>query len=122
MLYTIVTSNETICEKINEVVELLIPLWNWQYAVAIGIFKQHEALRLQKNARKSTSQVLVSNAKNLRNNIITAQNDIYAAAIAVEDLQLVQTYIEDMASTVQIKSRETEDKVRNDIQKLEQTA
>jgi len=121
MLYNIVTSNETICEKINEVVELLIPLWNWQYAVAIGIFKQHEALRLQKNARKSTSQVLVSNAKNLKNNIITAQNDIYAAAIAVEDLQLVQTYIEDMANTVQIKSREADAKVRNGIQRFEQT-
>lgn len=115
MLYTLVNGNGIICEKINEVVELLIPLWSWQYAIAVGTLKQQEALSIQANVRKAIPQLLVGNAKALRDNIIAVQNEMYKAALTLEDLQIVQTYIEDMVGTVQVKTKEKNTRISSDI-------
>lgn len=99
-LTVLIRGDEIICEKIDEVRTLVIPLWTWQYAIAIGAIKQQEALNIQKTIRGITSKLLTGNAKLLHDNMIAAQEELYAAAVAIEDLQIVQGYIDDMVSKV----------------------
>lgn len=99
-LRVLVYGDEIICEKIDEVSSLVIPLWTWQYAIAIGALKQKEALSIQKTIRGITSKLLTGNAKMLHDNMIAAQNELYAAAVAIEDLAVVQEYIDDMVTKV----------------------
>jgi len=106
MIGGIILGDEIVCEKIDEVHSLVIPLWTWQYAIAIGHLKQQEALTIQKTIRGITSKLLTGNAKMLHDNIIAAQEELHAAAVAIEDLMEVQKYIDDMVTTVQNKSKE----------------
>ncbi|MBQ2938026.1 MAG: toxic anion resistance protein [Clostridia bacterium] len=99
-LSVLICGNEIICEKIDEIESLVIPLWTWQYAIAIGAIKQKEALSIQKTIRGITSKLLTGNAKMLHDNMIAAQEELYAAAVAIEDLATVQEYIDDMVIKV----------------------
>lgn len=106
MLSGIILGDEIICEKIDEVQSLVIPMWTWQYAIAVGALKLKEALNIQQIIRGITSKLITGNAKMLRDNMIAAQEELYAAAVAIEDLQTVQGYIDEMVDTVQKKSKE----------------
>lgn len=120
MQQAIIKGDEIICEKITEVIELIIPMWSWQYAIAIGAIKQQEALNLQKTIRGVTSQLLTGNAKMLHDNMIAAQDELNTAAVAIEDLQVVQDYIEDMVTTVQAKAKEARTKMMEGMQTMQQ--
>lgn len=106
----LVYGDEIICEKIDEVSTLVIPLWTWQYAIAIGALKQKEALSIQKTIRGITSKLLTGNAKMLHDNMIAAQEELYAAAVAIEDLVIVQDYIDDMVTKVNESRRQASQK------------
>lgn len=120
MLAALIKGDEIICEKIDEVMSLIIPMWSWQYAIAIGAIKQQEALNLQKTIRGVTSQLLTGNAKMLHDNMIAAQEELYTAAVAIEDLQVVQDYIEDMVTTVQAKAKEASAKMVEGMKTMKQ--
>lgn len=99
-LAVLIYGNEVVCEKIDEIESLVIPMWTWQYAIAVGAVKQQEALSIQKTIRGITSKLLTGNAKMLHDNMIAAQEELHAAAVAVEDLAIVQDYIDDMVTKV----------------------
>lgn len=99
-LLVLIYGNEIICEKIDEIKSLVIPLWIWQYAIAVGTIRQKEALSIQKTIRGITSKLLTGNAKMLHDNMIAAQEELYAAAVAIEDLTVVQQYIDDMLEKI----------------------
>lgn len=120
MQSALITGDEIICEKIDEVMNLIIPMWSWQYAIAIGAIKQQEALNLQKTIRDVTSQLLTGNAKMLHDNMIAAQEELYTAAVAIEDLKVVQDYIEDMVTTVQAKAKEASAKMLKGMQTMQE--
>ena len=120
MQAAIIKGDEIICEKIDEVLNLIIPMWSWQYAIAIGAIKQQEALNLQKRIRGITSQLLTGNAKMLHDNMIAAQEELNTAAVAIEDLQIVQDYIEDMVTTVQAKAKEASAKMMEGMKTMQQ--
>ena len=120
MLATIIKGDGIICEKIDEVINLIIPMWSWQYAIAIGAIKQQEALNLHRTIKDVTSQLLTGNAKMLHDNMIATQEMLYTAAVAIEDLKVVQDYIEDMVTTVQSKAKESGAKIVEGMQAMQQ--
>jgi len=109
-LAVLIKGNEIVCEKIDEIESLVIPMWSWQYAIAIGAVRQQEALSIQKTIRGVTSKLLTGNAKMLHDNMIAAQDELYAAAVAIEDLVVVQEYVEDMFLKVQESNKEVSKK------------
>lgn len=104
-IHMLIYGDEIICEKIDEVSSLVIPLWTWQYAIAIATLKQQEALNIQKTIRGITSKLLTGSSKLLHDNMIAAQEELYAAAIAIKEFSIVQEYIDDMITNVN-KSRQ----------------
>lgn len=122
-LMVLILGDEIICEKIDEIDSLVIPLWKWQYAIAIGALKQKEALTIHKAIRGVTSWILTGNAQMLHDNMIAAQEELYATAVAIEDLVTVQEYIDDMVSVVNEKRKEAVQKCKetlNTLQNIEQ--
>lgn len=117
-LAVLIKGDEIICEKIDEVETLVIPLWTWQYAIAVGALKQQEALDIQKTIRGITSKLLTGDAKMLHDNMIAAQNELYAAAVAVDDLVTVQNYIDDMVTQVNASQNEARKKSVEEMKKL----
>ena len=109
-LAVLIRGNEIICEKIDEIGTLVLPMWSWQYAIAAGAIRQQEALSIQKIIREVTSKLITGNAKMLHDNMIAAQEELYAAAIAIEDLVIVQDYIDDMVTKVNETSKEASKK------------
>lgn len=109
-LSALIRGDEIICEKIDEISTLVIPLWTWQYAIAVGALKQKEALSIQKTIRGITSKLLTGNAQMLHDNMIAAQEELYAAAVAIEDLATVQEYIDDMVTKVSEVSKQASQK------------
>lgn len=120
MLATIIKGDGIICEKIDEVINLIIPMWSWQYAIAIGAIKQQEALNLHRTIKDVTSKLLTGNAKMLHDNMIAAQEMLYTTAVAIEDLKVVQDYIEDMVTTVSLKAKESGTKIVEGMQVMKQ--
>lgn len=116
----LVYGDEIICEKIDEVSSLVLPLWSWQYAIAIGALKQKEALNIQKTIRGITSKLLTGNAKMLHDNMIAAQEELYAAAVAIEDLVIVQDYIDDMVSKVNETRKQASQKCVEGMKTMQQ--
>ena len=64
--------------------------------------------------------MLTGNAKMLHDNMIAAQEELYTAAVAIEDLQIVQDYIEDMVTTVQAKAKEASAKMVEGMKTMQQ--
>ena len=119
-LAVLIYGDEIICEKIDEIESLVIPLWTWQYAIAVGAIKQQEALSIQKTIRGITSKLLTGNAKMLHDNMISAQEELYSAAVAIEDLVAVQEYIDDMVTKVNQVRKEASKKCAEGMQKMKQ--
>ena len=119
-LAALVTGDEIICEKIDEVKTLVIPMWEWQYAIAVGAVKQLEALHIQKSVRGITSKLLTGNAELVHDNMIVAQEELYAAAVAIEDLQIVQGYIDDMVVRVEETRKDTAQKHVDGLKEMQE--
>ena len=119
-LAVLIRGNEIICEKIDEVQTLVIPMWTWQYAIAVAAIKQKEALSIQKTIRGITSKLLTGNAQLLHDNMIVAQEELYAAAVAIEDLQTVQNYIDDMVTKVNEVRKQSSQKYVEGLKKMEE--
>ena len=118
-LAVLIKGNEIIYEKIDEIKTLIIPLWSWQYSIAIGALRQKESLNIQKTVRGITSILLRENAKMLHDNMIAAQEELYASAIAIEDLAIVQEYIDDMVTKVNEIRMQASQKTTERIEKLQ---
>lgn len=119
-LAILIRGNEIICEKIDEVQTLVIPMWTWQYAIAVAAIKQKEALSIQKTIRGITSKLLTGNAQLLRDNMIAAQEELYAAAVAIEDLHTVQNYIDDMVTKVNEVRKQSSQRYVEGLKKMEE--
>jgi len=119
-LKALVKTNEILVDKITEVIELLIPLWSWQYAITIGLIRQQEALKILDSVKGVTSQLLTSNAKMMHDNAIAAQEQLYKAAVALEDLEVVQGYISDMIDKISEYSNQAREKGVEDMKRMRQ--
>lgn len=106
----LIYGNEIICEQINEIEDLVIPLWKWQYAIAIGAIKQKTAINIKKAIRGVSSKLATGNAKSLHDNMIAAQDELCEMAVAIEDMLTVQEFIDDMVETVNSKRAEARKK------------
>lgn len=116
----LVRGDEILVEKFGEIMYLVLPMWKWQYAIAIGAIRQKEALTFQQKVREVTSQLLTGNAKLLHDNMIAAQGELYKTAVAVQDLVTVQEYIDDMLVKVKEVRQQASQEAVEGMKKMEE--
>jgi uncharacterized protein YaaN involved in tellurite resistance len=91
-------NNQVLVEKIQSSILNTIPLWKNQIIIAIGIFRQKKALKLQKEVTDTTNQLLSKNAEMLKDSTIEVARESERGIVDIETLKKVNN---DLISTIE---------------------
>lgn len=97
----LIYSNGVIIEKIDEVQNIIIPIWKCQYATTIGKIKYQEMINTQKALRSKIGNT-----------------EIYEATIAIKDMLAVRKYIDDTLDNLLIARKHVENEAINAMRKV----
>lgn len=113
-------NNNLIVEKIQSSIFNTIPLWKNQMVIAISLFRQDKALKLQQNVTKTTNNLLQKNSEMLKNSTIQTARESEKGIVEIETLKKVnRDLIDTIDETLKIqeegrkKRREAEKEIEN---------
>ncbi|MFW5808049.1 MAG: toxic anion resistance protein [Spirochaetota bacterium] len=91
-------ADQTLVEKIQSSILNTIPLWKNQIVIAITIFRQHKAIKLQKEVTDTTNELLQKNAEMLKNATTGSVRESERGIVELETLKKVNS---DLISTIE---------------------
>ncbi|MCX7677967.1 MAG: toxic anion resistance protein [Spirochaetes bacterium] len=91
-------NNQLLVEKIQSSILNTIPLWKNQIIIAIGLFKQKKALRLQQEVSKTTNELLEKNAEMLKTSSLEVARESERGIVEIETLKKVHN---ELVSTIE---------------------
>ncbi len=110
-------------EKIQSVILNTIPIWKNQIIIALGLARQENAMKIQRNISKTTQRILVENNKEIKKNTVESAKESERGIIELETLQTVnKELIETINDTLKIQQngRALRNKAESEIQLLEE--
>lgn len=90
--------DQVLVEKIQSSILNTIPLWKNQVVIAIGLFRQKQALEMQKEVSKTTNDLLQKNAELLKEGTIGVAKESEKGIVEIETLKKVH---ENLISTIE---------------------
>jgi uncharacterized protein YaaN involved in tellurite resistance len=90
-------NNHLLVEKIQSSLLNTIPLWKNQIVIAISIFRQKEALELQKQVSQTTNDLLRKNSEMLKQNTVETARESERGIVELETLKKVN---DDLITTI----------------------
>ncbi|MRH41497.1 toxic anion resistance protein [Aquibacillus halophilus] len=109
-------TNQVLVEKIQSSILTAIPLWKNQVAIALTMFRQHNAVEAQKQVSKTTNDLLLKNAEMLKTNTIETAKINEQGIVDIETLKKTQ---ESLVSTLE-ETLKIQDEGRKKRQEAEQ--
>jgi len=91
-------NNQTLVEKIQSSILNTIPLWKNQIVIAVSLFRQKEALELQREVTDMTNQMLSKNSEMLKQGSIEIATESERGIVEIETLQKVNN---DLITTIE---------------------
>ncbi len=91
-------NDQTLVEKIQSSILNTIPLWKNQIVIAIGLYRQKEALELQKKVTETTNDLLAKNSEMLKQGSIEVARESERGIVEIETLKKVNN---DLISTIE---------------------
>ena len=91
-------NDQTLVEKIQSSILNTIPLWKNQIVIAIGLYRQKEALELQKKVTDTTNDLLAKNSEMLKQGSIEVARESERGIVEIETLKKVN---DDLISTIE---------------------
>ncbi len=91
-------NNQALVEKIQSSILNTIPLWKNQIIIAIGLFKQKKALKLQQEVSATTNELLQKNAEMLKDSSIQVARESERGIVEIDTLKKVN---QDLISTIE---------------------
>ncbi len=91
-------NNQVLVEKIQSSILNTIPLWKNQVIIAIGLFKQKKALKLQQEVTETTNELLSKNAELLKDSSIQVARESERGIVDIDTLKKVNN---DLISTIE---------------------
>lgn len=76
-------------DKITDSINNTIPLWKSQVVIALGLNRQQEIVKMQREVSDTTNELLKRNAQNLRNSTVDIQKEAQRSTIDVETIKEV---------------------------------
>lgn len=76
-------------DKITDSINNTIPLWKSQVVIALGLNRQQEIVKMQREVSDTTNELLKRNAENLRNSTVDIQKEAQRSTIDVETIKEV---------------------------------
>lgn len=80
-------NDKILADKIQTAITETIPLWKSQMVMALGLYKQQEALKLQRDITDTTNALLVKNSEKLKQNTIEVTKESERSIVDVETLK-----------------------------------
>ena len=74
-------------DKIQTAIQETIPLWKSQMVMALGLYRQQEALRLQRNVTETTNAMLLKNSEKLKQNTLDVAKESERGIVDIETLK-----------------------------------
>ncbi|MFC2154902.1 toxic anion resistance protein [Acidobacteriota bacterium] len=97
-LRLIQNGDQTLVEKIQSSILNTIPLWKNQIVIAITLFRQKKAIKLQKKVSEATNEILKKNAELLKQGAVDIAVETERGIVDMETLKKVNT---DLISTLE---------------------
>lgn len=91
-------NNQVLVEKIQSSILNTIPLWKNQIVIAISLFRQKDALELQKEVTETTNDLLKRNSELLKDSSIQIAKESERGIVDIETLKKVN---EDLITTIE---------------------
>lgn len=91
-------NNQVLVEKIQTSILNTLPLWKNQIVLAISLFRQEKALKLQREVTDTTNQLLSKNAEMLKQNSLGVARESERGIVELETLRKVNS---DLISTIE---------------------
>ncbi|NLM05400.1 MAG: toxic anion resistance protein [Tissierellia bacterium] len=82
-------NDKLLVEKIQTTILNTIPLWKSQIVIAIGLYKQQNTLKLQKEVSDATNELLTKNSEMLKQSTIKVAKESERGIIDIETLKKV---------------------------------
>lgn len=103
-LRLIQNNDQTLIEKIQSSILNTIPLWKNQMIIAITLFRQEKALKLQREVTNTTNNLLAKNSELLKTNSIEVARESERGIVDIETLKKVNSdLIETIEETLKIQ-------------------
>lgn len=91
-------NDRLLIDKIQTSILNTIPLWKSQIVIAIGLFRQKDALEMQKKVTQTTNELLLRNAQMLKLNTVETARESQRGIVELETLREVN---ENLMDTIQ---------------------
>lgn len=112
-LRIIQNNDQMLVEKIQSSIMNTIPLWKNQIVIAISLYRQQEALEMQKKVTDTTNELLTKNSTMLKENSIGVAKENQRGIVELETLRKVHT---DLITTLEETVRISEEGHANRMQ------
>lgn len=97
-------NDKLLVEKIQTAILNTIPLWKSQIVITLGLQKQEQALKLQREISDTTNELLMRNAELLKQNTIDVATESERGIVDLETLKKVNAnLIETIDETIKIQ-------------------
>ena len=116
-------NDKQLVDKIQTAILNTIPLWKSQVVIALGLHKQENVLKMQKQVTDTTNELLRKNAEQLKSSSIEVAREAERSIVDVETLQHVnQNLIETIEETLRIhpEGREKRQAAQQELTKIEE--
>lgn len=97
-LRLIQNNDQLLVEKIQSSILNTIPLWKNQVVIALSIFRQKNALEMQKNVTKTTNDLLSKNSEMLKESSVETAKESEKGIVEIDTLKKVN---DDLISTIE---------------------
>lgn len=97
-------NDKLLADKIQTAIQETIPLWKSQMVMALGLYRQQETLKLQRDITDATNELLLKNSEKLKQNTIDVAKESERGIVDIETLKKVnENLIATINETVQIQ-------------------
>jgi len=97
-------NDKLLVDKIQTAILNTIPLWKSQIVIAIGLYRQNDALKLQREVSNTTNELLTKNSEMLKTNTLEVAKESERAIVDIETLKKVnENLISTIEETIQIQ-------------------
>lgn len=115
-------NDKLLADKIQTAIQETIPLWKSQMVMALGLYRQQEVLKLQRNITDTTNELLLKNSEKLRQNVVDVAKESQRGIVDIETLKkananLIETMNE--ALRIQQDGRQKRKAAEEELEKLE---
>ena len=80
-------NDKLLADKIQTAIQETSPLWKSQMVMALGLYRQQEALRLQRNVTETTNAMLLKNSEKLKQNTLDVAKESERGIVDIETLK-----------------------------------